>query len=110
MGRRLGAAILLILPFGAFGAATKRAPDATSQDAVAAVVDAFKSHDIVAMDEGAHGNLPSHRFRLALIQDRRFSSLVNDVVVEFGNARYQDIADRFVHGEPVSDDSLRHIW
>jgi hypothetical protein len=35
---------------------------------------------------------------------------VTDVVVEIGNARYQDTIDRFVRGEPVSEESLRHVW
>jgi hypothetical protein len=38
------------------------------------------------------------------------SDVVNDVVVEFGNARYQDRVDRFVRGEDVPYESLRRVW
>ena len=79
-------------------------------DPVAAIIDAFRSHDVVALGDGAHGNEQSHAFRLALIRDPRFAATVNDVVVECGNARYQDLIDRFVHGEELADSSLRQVW
>ena len=79
-------------------------------DAAATVIDAFKSHQVVALGDGAHGNEQAHAFRLALIRDSRFSEVVNDIVVECGNARYQDVMDRFVRGEPVSDATLRQVW
>jgi len=77
---------------------------------IAAIIDAFSSHSIVALDEGAHGNAQGHAFRLALIRDPRFATVVNDIVVEFGNARYQDLMDRYVRGEEVSDDVLKQVW
>jgi len=36
--------------------------------------------------------------------------MVNDVVVESGSARHQDLLDRFVRGEEVQDATLRHVW
>ena len=47
---------------------------------------------------------------MALIRDARFSSVVNDIVVEFGNSLYQDVMDRFTTGEDVSEEMLRHVW
>src|SRR5262249_15990939 len=41
---------------------------------------------------------------------RRFASTVNDIVVETGNALYQDVMDRFVRGEEVPDMTLRRVW
>jgi hypothetical protein len=36
---------------------------------------------------------------------------IQDIVVEFGNARFQDVADRFVvEGLPVSSTELKSIW
>ena len=35
-------------------------------------------------------------FRLALIRDPRFATVVNDIVVESGSARYQETIDRFM--------------
>ena len=83
---------------------------ATPVEPVAALIDALRSHDVVALDEGAHGNEQGHALRLALIRHPAFAGAVNDIVVEFGSARYQDVIDRFVRGEPVDHDTLRHVW
>jgi len=83
---------------------------ATPVEPVAAIIDALRSHDIVALDEGAHDNEQSHALRLALIRHPALIGTVNDIVVEFGSARYQDVIDRFVRGEPVDADALRHVW
>jgi Haem-binding uptake, Tiki superfamily, ChaN len=76
---------------------------------IGAILDAFRSHSIVALGED-HGNEQGHAFRLSLIRDPRFAANVNDIVVEFGNARYQDLMDRFVRGDNVSEEALRHVW
>jgi hypothetical protein len=74
------------------------------------ILEAFHSHRIVALGEGAHGNEQGHVFRLALILDPRFPTLANDIVVESGTAQYQDVLDRFVRGEDVPLAQLRHVW
>jgi hypothetical protein len=56
------------------------------------------------------GNEQSHAFQLELIRDPRFAAVANDILVEFGNSRYQDIMDRFVAGEDVPYESLRRAW
>jgi hypothetical protein len=83
---------------------------ATASDPTAAIIDAFRSHSVVALAEGNHGNEQAHRFRLALVRDPRFAATVNDIVVEFGNARYQDLMDRFLRGDAVPDAALRQVW
>lgn len=79
-------------------------------DPIAGILDAFKAHSVVALGEGDHGNEQGHRFRLALVRDPRFSSVVTDVVVEFGNARYQPVMDRFITGDEVDHSQLRRVW
>ena len=77
---------------------------------VTGIVEMFKTHDVVALSEGNHGNEQGHAFRLALIRDPQFSAVVNDIVVEFGNAHYQAVIDRFIQGEPVAHEELRKVW
>jgi imidazolonepropionase-like amidohydrolase len=79
-------------------------------DPIAGVMDAFRSHPIVALGEGTHANEQGHKFRLALIRDPRFAATVNDIVVESGNAKYQATIDRFVRGDNVPYDTLRLVW
>jgi hypothetical protein len=65
--------------------------------------------DPLAMGAG-HGEARGYALGLSLVRDPRFVALVNDIVIEEGSARYQDIADRFVRGEQVSDESLSQVW
>lgn len=83
---------------------------AVQADPITAVIDAFRTHEVVALGEGSHGNQQAHAFRLALIRDPRFPAAVRDIVVEFGSARYQDVMDRFVNGEDVPHETLRRAW
>lgn len=91
--------------------ATQSPPPRAAQpiEPIGAIVDAFRSHSVVALGED-HGSEQGHAFRLRLLRDSRFATAVNDIVVEFGNARYQELMDRFVKGEQVGDEALRHVW
>jgi uncharacterized protein (TIGR03435 family) len=80
------------------------------REAVPAVLDLFEQYSIVALSEGPHNNQKGHDFRLALVRDPRFGALVDDVVVEFGNARYQTVMDRFTAGADVPYGELRQVW
>jgi hypothetical protein len=96
------------------GSAIDTAQDSPRQpavpiDPISAIVDAFQAYPIVALGEGAHGNLQGMAFRLALIRDPRFLARVDDIVVESGSTRYQDVIDRYVQGENVAASALRDV-
>jgi hypothetical protein len=115
MNGRVTSGVLAVLLFAAVAFVGLAAQTASPRRAVpiepiSAVIDAFRSHDAVALGEGDHGNEQGHGFRLSLIRDPRFANVVNDIVVETGNAMYQDLADRFVRGEDIPELSLRRIW
>jgi outer membrane protein OmpA-like peptidoglycan-associated protein len=78
--------------------------------AVDYLVEAFDRVPLVAFSEPGHAAGGTKEFLTSLIRHPRFAATVNDIVVEFGNARYQSLADRFVNGEPVSRDELKQIW
>jgi len=94
----------------ALSAQSGRARSAVPVEPITAILDAFRSDSLVALGEGHHLSREDHAFRVSLIRDPRFPNIVNDIVVERGNARYQDVIDRFVRGEDVSADTLRHVW
>jgi hypothetical protein len=100
---------LAILANGATveGAQTKAA---TPLDPITAIIDAFRTHDVVALGEGRHNNDQGYAFRLALIRDPRFAATVNDIVVESGSAAHQEVMDRFIRGESVPHKELRLAW
>ena len=82
---------------------------ATPTDPVTAVIEAFGSHELVALCD-AHGNAQNQAFLKALVRDPRFAATANDIVIEFGNARYQALVDAFVAGEAVAGPALRAVW
>ena len=79
------------------------------REAIGAILDAFERHAVVALEEH-HGDERAHAFRVALLRHPRFSAAVRDIVVEFGNSRYQSVIDRFVDGDAVPDADLRRVW
>ena len=92
------------------GAMLAAAPTpAVPLEPVAAMVDAFRTHAVVAVTAG-HGEARGYAFAQLLIHDPRLIAAINDIVIEEGSARYQDVADRFVRGDNVPMESLRHVW
>lgn len=79
-------------------------------DAIEAVIDATSEHQLVALGE-YHQMQEWHEFMQELLHRREFTDNVDDLVVEFGNALYQDVADRFLLDlEPVAFPELSQIW
>ena len=79
-------------------------------DAATTILNALRSHQVVGLGLGAHNNEQGHTFLLTLIRHPNFSSTAADLVVECGNARFQDVMDRFVAGGDVEYSSLRRTW
>ena len=104
-------ATLLVVTFGAAGVTAQetRPRPAVPVEPISAILDAFEQHAIVALGD-PHGNEQAHAFRLSLIRNPRFAAAVDDIVVEWGNALYQDVMDQFVRGDDVSDAELRKVW
>src|SRR5262245_15432114 len=103
------ASLVFLATAGVLSQATPVPNPATPLDPIAAILDALKTHDVVALGE-PHGNEQAAMFRLALIRSQRFAEVVDDIVVEAGNSRYQEIVDRFVNGTDVSEQTLRQAW
>jgi hypothetical protein len=82
---------------------------ASPEDPIAAILEAFRSHDVVTLTD-PHGNVQIQAFLLTLIRDPRFPDSVNDVVIETASARYQDAIDRFTRGDDVDNAVLRKAW
>jgi hypothetical protein len=74
-----------------------------------AVLAAFERHRIVAVGE-THGQQEHGDAQQILLADPRLPQVVDDIVVEFGNALYQATMDRFVAGPAVNNPRLRLVW
>jgi outer membrane protein OmpA-like peptidoglycan-associated protein len=70
---------------------------------------AFQTHPLVALSE-LHGNPESQALFTSIVRDPDFQRAAPDIVVEFGNARFQDTVDRYLAGGDVPRDELSRVW
>ncbi len=86
-----------------------RSQDPTPQDPIRGIVKLFDTYRIVMLGE-IHECRQQYDLLGKLIADPGFSERVNDIVIEFGNARYQDVVDRYIGGENVPHEQVEHAW
>ena len=93
------------------GAAQAPVPKpAVPVEPVPAILTAFLRFPVVALGERAHASNEDQALRLKLIRDPTFLLLVDDIVLERGNSRYQEMVDRYVAGESVPIGQLQRAW
>jgi hypothetical protein len=83
-------------------------PPAVPLEPLNAIFNAFRTHDVVALGVGVHGNDQISVFGLTLLRAPR--SPITDVVLEGVNAFYQDVVDRYVRGEDVKEADVMEAW
>jgi len=103
--------VAFLLAFGTASVAAQNAtlPAPTPAAAIRAIVEALRTHDIVAVGD-PHGNMQVQAFLLSLVRAADFADAADDIVIETASSRYQDAIDRFVRGEDVPRDVLRKAW
>ena len=99
-------AILAAFTLVSAGQASK---PAVRVDPIDGIVEAFSTHQVVMLP-GGHGGKQGYSLLLAIVREPRGQGTVTDIVVEFGSSRYQDVIERFVRGDAISDAALRRVW
>jgi hypothetical protein len=84
-------------------------PAAKPVDAVRAIFEALRDHRVVALGE-SHDLAQAGELYDTLVRSDALAAAADDIVVEFGNARYQPLVDRYVSGRPVAWPRLRRVW
>lgn len=79
------------------------------EEPISAILGAFDSARVVALGEN-HGHQEFHDLVLRLLEDPRAADVIDDVAVEWGNAQYQGVVDRYVAGSAVPWDSVTMAW
>lgn len=74
------------------------------------LIKTFRKCNIIGLGEGVHHLENSHQFFKKVFDNEIIQKTINIVIVEFANANYQDILDRYIFGEEVYIDELRQIW
>jgi hypothetical protein len=106
----LVAVVLLIAVWLPSGAHSRQPlPPAVRLDPIEGIADAFTSHQVVMLP-GGHGSKRFHDLLLSLARAPRIQAVVNDIVVEFGSARYQDLVDRYMRGDQIPYATLKRTW
>ena len=77
--------------------------------AIASIAKVYDTHPLIFIGEW-HRNAQQHVFLRELIADPAFLCRTDDIVIEFGNARLQPIADRWSNGDPVSEAELVSMY
>lgn len=109
LARGATAAVLLAVSCASCTEDTEQPLSAIRLDPLSALIEAFATHQIVALGDW-HGNVQLHDLRVALLRDPRFPAAVDDIVVEFGGPQHQEIVDRYVNGDDVTNAELRLVW
>lgn len=104
---RLIAVAALLVPSAL--AAVPPGPDPLPRTPAQVIFEQLERRPVVAFLE-THGAADQHEFLRALVADPEFGRHVDDIVVEFGSARYQVTIDRYVRGERVPAASLSRVW
>ncbi len=79
-------------------------------NAVEALIEQMEHFPLVALGE-AHQLQEFYDFLTALLYHPLLPEKITDIVVEFGNAHYQEIADQFLlTDQPVAKADLQQIW
>ena len=87
----------------ALGMAQSTAP----RDPVQGIVNLFGTYRIVMLGE-IHECKQEYALLSKLIANPGFTARVNDIVVEFGNAKYQQLVDRYTAGENVPFEQVQN--
>jgi hypothetical protein len=69
----------------------------------------FDEHPLIMIGE-LHRWEQLHAFMREMIRGPEFVCRADDIVVEFGNSRLQELADRYAAGEKITEAELQSLW
>ena len=78
-------------------------------DAIQGLVTAFKHYPVVVIGE-SHWLRQAGDFYMRLVRDPSVQENIQDIVIEFASRQNQPLLDRYVGGEDVPIEEVKHIW
>jgi uncharacterized protein (TIGR03435 family) len=103
--------VALLAVTGMVRAQSSGTSPAVPLEPIAAILDAFRTHQVVALSDGRqHGDVEAHALVMRMLRAPRFADTVTDIVLECCSARYQDVVDRYVNGDVVAERELAPAW
>ena len=86
-----------------------RAEAPSSAAVIAEIAKQFDQHPLILVGE-LHRWAELHAFIREMVRDPGFVCRADDIVIEFGNSRLQNIADDYAFGGNVTDAQLQSLW
>jgi len=86
-----------------------RAEAPPSAAVIAEIARRFDQHPLIMVGE-LHRWEQLHAFIREMVRDSEFICRADDIVIEFGNSRLQNIADDYAFGRNVGDPQLESLW
>ena len=99
---------LCVAAFLALGLCATAQPE-SSGAAIAQIAKEFDKHPLIMIGE-LHRWEQLHAFMREMIRNPEFVCRADDIVVEFGNSRLQELADTYAFGGTVTDTQLQSLW
>ena len=98
-------AIAAVLSLALCGASTA----SRAGTAIEEIAKQYDQHPLIMIGEW-HRNVQQHVFLRDLIRDPAFICRTDDIVIEFGNARLQSVADAYTSGQDIAEAQLQSMF
>lgn len=74
------------------------------------IVQLFKKTNILGLGEGGHHLENAHQFFQKIFASQKIQEMIDIVILEFLNTRYQDILDEYIFGQDIDRIELQKAW
>ncbi|MFL6531640.1 MAG: hypothetical protein ACJ8KX_14330 [Chthoniobacterales bacterium] len=90
-------------------AVTGNAEPRSAAPVIAQIAQQFDQHPLIFVGE-LHRWSELHAFLREMIRTPEFICRADDIVIEFGNSRLQELADSYISGASITDEQLQSLW
>ena len=74
------------------------------------IYQSFQTHQVIGLGEGGHNLINAHQCIAKILMNEKIIDILDVIILEFLNAKYQNILDKFMLGENVSVSELQKLW
>ncbi len=101
--------LVLIVPLAPGGDFSILGED-NPHDPIQYIAQVLREYPIVCLGEGNHAVADSHEIIRQILSDTNIQNIVDVIIVEFANERYQAVLDDFILGKDVDFGELAKVW
>lgn len=106
---RLKTTTILLAGLLSFSQAQEQGSEPALKQGIPTIIELFHEKPIIAIGE-THGHVQLYNFLTELVQQEGFYTQVNDILIEAGNAMYQETLDAYISGKDVAFEDLQLVW